>query len=573
MRMRMRRIATIRSSSFCLANYYPSHRYVGRTFLSSQTRALTGRDDNHIDRHGRRWRIRRRVAVTGLGAITPLGHDMKSTWDGVLRSRENPDDTHYSQSYGITSLYHALQQQDLSQAQFEKEWEMLRSSSCQVAASVPNEWITNHPHVVAADSSCSDSPPPPWLDGRTSRFVQLALIAAREAIRDSGLDIWLGCHDDTSSQHTTTTMTSSSTFECRRESYGVCIGNGMSSTRDIATASSGSIRRISPHFVPRILPNSPSARVAIHNRLRGPNLSHSEACAAGAAAVAQAVELIRYGGAIGMVAGGCESAIEALGLVGFGRLRALSAGGEDAGDDDNDRKRENGNTYEHRPSYQSSSRPFDSRRNGFVLAEGAAMLVLEEYDHAIARGATILAEVIGVGYSGDAFHITAPEPTGGGAARAMLRAVDDAGIGSMDYVDYVNTHATSTPIGDVAEINAIRLALSRATSRNEDDDTPSPLLVSSTKGATGHLLGAAGTLEAALTVQAVSKNSVPHTRNLDVISDDIAQALEPGGRERGRLDRSIHLVKYEPISQTINVAMSNSFGFGGTNVSLLFGKA
>jgi 3-oxoacyl-[acyl-carrier-protein] synthase II len=488
---------------------------------------------------------------------------MKSTWDGVLRSRQGPDDASISRHHGITSLYRALQEQNLSSSQLEKEWDVLRSSSCQVAASVPNEWIANHPHLVDEDASGVNRPPPPWLDGRTSRFVQLALIAAREAIRDSGLDVWLGRHDG-----------APSTFEGGGgESYGVCIGNGMSSTRDIAVASD-SIRRISPHFVPRILPNSPSARIAIHHRLMGPNLSHAEACAAGAAAVAQAVELIRCGGAIGMVAGGCESAVDALGLAGFGRLRALSTGGRGgANDDDDDRRREYGND-ENRSSNRSSSRPFDARRDGFVLSEGAAMLVLEEYDHAIARGATVLAEVIGVGYSGDAFHITAPEPTGAGAARAMLRAVDDAGIGGMDRVDYVNTHATSTPIGDVAEINAIRLALSRTTGENDnDDDMPLPLLVSSTKGATGHLLGAAGALEAALTVQTVSKNSVPHTRNLDVISDDIAQLLESGGQELEGSGRLIHLVKYEPISRPINVAMSNSFGFGGTNVSLLFGKA
>ncbi len=500
------------------------------------------------------------MAVTGLGAITPLGHDMKSTWEGVIRTRGNPDDDlrHSRRSDGITSLYHALQQQDLSQAQFEKEWEMIRSSSCQVAASVPNEWITNHPSVVA-DSS-GEGPPPPWLDGRTARFVQLALIAAREAIRDSGLDDYLGCDDR------------SSILEGRRESYGVCIGNGMSSTRDIAAAAAaGSARRISPHFVPRILPNSPSARVAIHNRLRGPNLSHSEACAAGAAAVAQAAELIRSGGATGMVAGGCESAVEALGLAGFGRLRALSAdaGGDGGGGDG--RRSEGGN--EGYRSAREPSRPFDSGRDGFVLAEGAAMLVLEEYDHAVARGATILAEMLGAGYSGDAFHITAPEPTGWGAARAMLRAVDDAGVGGMDGVDYVNAHATSTPIGDVAEINAIRLALSR-TAGGYEDGVPPPLMVSSTKGATGHLLGAAGALEAALTVRAVSENTIPHTRNLDIISDNITQALGQSADDPTMPPRrSIHLVQHGPVSRTIDVAMSNSFGFGGTNVSLLFGKA
>jgi len=203
------------------------------------------------------------------------------------------------------------------------------------------------------------------------------------------------------------------------------------------------------------------------------------------------------------------------------------------------------------------------------------MLVLEEHDHAVALGAPIPANVLGVGYSGDAFHITAPEPTGKGAARAMIRAVDDAeGSVSMNDVDYINAHSTSTPIGDVAEINGIRLALSQ-TRNASDEDSTSPLLVSSTKGATGHLLGAAGAIEAALTIMAVSKNTVPHTRNLDEISKDISQALTATDATSAKSDvgkRSIHMVQHEPISQAIHSAMSNSFGFGGTNVSLLFGK-
>ena len=476
--------------------------------------------------------------MTGLGAITPLGFDMQSTWDGVLRSSKQYTGS-FDDGCGITSLYHALQHQDLSPSQFEKEWTLLQSSSCQVAASVRNDWITNHPSRAVAGGDTSAAP---WLDGRTSRFVQLALIAADEAIRHSGLDNYM------KSQNTT----------LQSESYGVCIGNGMSSTRDIIMSSTQDLRKISPHFVPRILPNSPSARVAIHNRLRGPNLNHTEACAAGAAAIAQAVELIQLGKVTGMVAGGCESAVEALGLGGFGKLRALS-----------DTKLD-GENEDYTSAAQASSRPFDTKRNGFVLAEGAAMLVLEEYNHAIARGAPILAEVIGVGYSGDAFHITAPEPTGEGAARAMQHALEDAGnCMSMDDVDYVNAHATSTPMGDVAEINAIRTALSRTTSETKH---VTPLLVSSTKGATGHLLGAAGSLEAALTIRAVSEDRVPHTRNLDAISEDIVKAL--GQTTDDALPRrSIQLVQHEPITQSVNVAMSNSFGFGGTNVSLLFGKS
>jgi 3-oxoacyl-[acyl-carrier-protein] synthase II len=206
------------------------------------------------------------------------------------------------------------------------------------------------------------------------------------------------------------------------------------------------------------------------------------------------------------------------------------------------------------------SRPFDSSRDGFVLAEGAAMLVLEEHDHAVSRGANILAEVIGVGYSCDGFHITSPEPESRGAARAMRNAVLDANI-DMHDVDYINAHATSTPVGDVAEIRAIQLALSQSSAAASD--TTKPLLVSSTKGAMGHLLGASGAIEAAVTTLAVANQVVPHTHNLNVVSEDIAQVVS---------GQNIRLVQHEPISQGVDVAMSNSFGFGGTNVSLVFAR-
>lgn len=532
------------AAPFRSVKQYCDHISRRRQLLSTQSCI----NHQHESNGRNRWR-RRRVVVTGLGAITPLGHDVDSTWKAILQTNGGRD--------GITSLYSALQQQNLSPAQFDKEWNMIQSLSCQVAAPVPYEWISKHP------SAQSYTSPPPWMDGRTSRFVQLALIAAQEAIASSGLTDWLDSDHDV--PQTLQSNETDHAIENRRESFGVCVGNGMSSTRDISiAASSKSLRKISPHFVPQILPNSPAARIAIHHNLCGPNLSHSEACAAGAAAIAQAVEMIQSGRVKGMVAGGTESAVETLGLAGFSRLRALSTGSGGTNENDTQSEEEKMHTI------QSSSRPFDSKRNGFVLAEGAAMLVLEEYEHAIARGAPILAEVLGVGYSGDAFHITAPEPTGKGAARAMLQAVEDAGS-SMNDVDYINTHATSTPIGDVAEINAIRLALSRTTHTNNNENAPSlPLLVSSTKGATGHLLGAAGAIEAALTVMAVSENTVPHTRNLDEISEDISKALKPG--EKRPQQRSIHLVQHEPISQTINSAVSNSFGFGGTNVSLMFGK-
>mmetsp|Transcript_9721 Transcript_9721/g.20012 ORF Transcript_9721/g.20012 Transcript_9721/m.20012 type:complete len:628 (+) Transcript_9721:76-1959(+) len=568
---------------------------------------------------------KRRVVVTGLGAITPLGPDMKSTWKSVLRPSSSADDElSQDQHRGITTLYHALKEQDLTASQLDHEWHILQSSSCQVAASVPSEWINNHPNLTEDDDS-----PPSWIDGRTSRFIQLALIAAREAMSSSGLDKWLESSDEhdkensipakktidnptgskngsNDNQKTQSQLFQSRIHPKRRHSIGVSLGNGMSSTRDIfrasallsaneGTAEKSPHRKITPHFVPQILPNSPSARVALEYGLMGPNLSHSEACAAGACAIGHAVELIRSGKADGMLAGGSESAVEALGVVGFGRLRALSTTGGDGGIDSSDA---NSSEQEKiRNQYiqaQKSSRPFDSQRNGFVLSEGAAILVLEEYHHAKTRGAPILAEVLGVGYSGDAFHITAPEPEGTGAARAMVLAVEDAAgcssheeespatVRGMEDVDYVNAHATSTPIGDIAEVRAIRLALSMTESGNNyhgDVDGRKPLLLSSTKGATGHLLGAAGAIEAALTVLAVSEDTVPATRNLISTSDDIAEIL------KGKLDgdngdtsvrgssRPISLVQDKPMKVKVDAAMSNSFGFGGTNVSLLIGKA
>ena len=493
-----------------------------------------------------RWR-RRRVVVTGLGAITPLGADMHSTWQAVLRSDNNNDQL----GFGITSLDDALKLQNLPPEQYEKEWQLLQNLSCQVAASVNSDWITNHPNAEKGGTA-------DWNDGRTSRFVQLALIAAEEAVKHSGLDVWLGIASECVEQGVPNTSQDSSILQQRRESFGVSMGNGMSSTRDISMTSSAlsnhsdptkAHRKVSPHFVTQILPNSPSARIAIRNKLLGPNITHSEACAASAVAISQGVELIQSGKVNGMLVGGCESAVDAFGLIGFSRLRALSSGGSNGGDE------------AAQPIHQSS-RPFDSKRDGFVLAEGAATLVLEEHEHAVSRGANILAEVVGVGYSCDGFHITAPEPTGNGAARAMLNAVQDADVG-MDDVDYINAHATSTPVGDVAEIRAIRLALSK-----KETDCMKPLLVSSTKGATGHLLGAAGAIEAAFTVLAISDQVVPHTKNLMKVSDDIAQVIS----SHNTGVHPIHLVQKEPMPRNIDLAMTNSFGFGGTNASLLLAK-
>ena len=301
-----------------------------------------------------------------------------------------------------------------------------------------------------------------------------------------------------------------------QERSGVYIGTGIGNLDEIVEAhrviySGGGVRRLSPHFVPKILGNLATGNVSIRHGLQGPNHASITACASGAHAVGDAFRMIQFGDADVMVAGGTEACINAISLAGFSRLRALST------------------KYNDEP--HRASRPFDSGRDGFVMGEGAAVLVLEEREHARARGAKALAEVIGYGMAGDAHHITAPSPDGGGAFRAMRAALKNANVTGMGReggregvrmgeVDYVNAHATSTPVGDTIEGNAMQRLLE--THRKEDEEgreqgeeEKKTMYVSSTKGATGHLLGAAGALEAAFTVLALRDGVVPGTANLE----------------------------------------------------------
>mmetsp|Transcript_24439 Transcript_24439/g.96410 ORF Transcript_24439/g.96410 Transcript_24439/m.96410 type:complete len:307 (+) Transcript_24439:346-1266(+) len=280
-------------------------------------------------------------------------------------------------------------------------------------------------------------------------------------------------------------------------------------------------RRVSPFFIPRALPNLAAGHVSIKHKLQGPSLCPTTACAAGAHAIGDGMRMIQTGSAKVMVVGGSEAAIDELGVVGFSRLRALSSSFND--------------------DPQKASRPFDVRRDGFVMGEGSGVMVLEELEHAKARSARVYAEVAGIGMSSDAYHITSPVPDGAGALRAMRIALDSANCVASD-IGYINAHATSTPLGDRAENSAIQELF------------PQKTLVSSTKGAIGHLLGAAGAVEAAFTVLAISSGMVPPTVNLEepdegFLMDYVAQKGRP---------------------TIIQHAMSNSFGFGGTNVSLLF---
>lgn len=479
----------------------------------------------------------RRVVVTGIGAVTPLGLTFVDSWNSVL-NRNSCDSTSSSASTaGIVSLQEALHCQNLTNDRLKQELRLIQSLPCQVAAPVQN--------FVAS------------VDGRTSRFVQLALLAASEAVYQAGLiDWWSSSSSGSSNKNDADNADDDALWNRRQQRTGVSIGTGMSGVREIADAvrlvDAAGYRKLSPHFVPKVLGNSAAARVSLHYGLRGPNGTAGTACAAGSHAIGDAARCIQTGMADIMLAGGAESCIDPLSLAGFCRLRALST------------------HYNEQPS--AASRPFDVDRDGFVMGEGACILVLEELEHAVQRlslssvpkggdGATVAGsattttwvELVGYGATGDAHHITSPDPHGRGAVEAMQMAVREANL-DAESIGYVNAHATSTPVGDEIEARAIQEAIGGGSREY-------PLLVSSTKGATGHLLGAAGALEAAWTVQALLDQVIPATKNLEKVAADISNMhnltyVQGDARKCG--------------DGGLNVAMTNSFGFGGTNSSLLF---
>lgn len=314
-----------------------------------------------------------------------------------------------------------------------------------------------------------------------------------------------------------------------QENTGVLIGSGIGGLPKISEATelvnNGKTRRVSPFFIPSCLINLVSGQVSIKHGLKGPNHAVVTACSTGAHAIGDASRMIMLGDADVMVAGGAEAAVCRLGMAGFAAARALSTG------------------YNDTPT--EASRPWDQGRDGFVMGEGAGCVVLEEYEHAKARGAKIYAEVAGYGMSGDAYHITAPAEDGNGGFRSMRNALRNAGINPED-VDYVNAHGTSTPLGDEIELGAVKRLFGDAVSK---------LSMSSTKSATGHLLGAAGAIEAVFSILAIHEGVVPPTLNL---------------RNPSEACLGIDLVPLEAKKRKVNVALSNSFGFGGTNASLVF---
>jgi 3-oxoacyl-[acyl-carrier-protein] synthase II len=339
-------------------------------------------------------------------------------------------------------------------------------------------------------------------------FILFGIAAAQQAVADSG---WVAETD------------------AQKHRTGVMIGSGIGGLKSIADTAvmikEKGARRVSPFFIPGALINLISGQVSIKYGYKGPNHSVVTACSTGAHAIGDAARLIKYGSADVMVAGGAEAAICEIGIAGFNACKALSTKRPD--------------------EPQKASRPYDADRDGFVMGEGAGIVVLEEYEHAKARGAKIYAEVLGYGLSGDAYHITAPSDDGEGGERSMRAALEDAGLNPSD-IDYINAHGTST-MADTIELGAVERLLG---------DAAGDATMSSTKSATGHLLGAAGAIEAIFSILAIRDQVAPPTINLDTVAVETKIDLAPN-QKRGR---------------KIDVALSNSFGFGGTNASVIFGK-
>ena len=422
----------------------------------------------------------RRVVITGLGLVTPLGTGVDNTWSALLAGRSGA---------GRISAFDPTEY------------------GCQIACEVPRVDGRGGGGVDIVGSFDPSLTMSTRDQRRVDDFILYAMAAADEAVIDSG---W---HPQTEED------------KCRT---GVIIGSGIGGLNTIAETAleleAKGPRKISPFFIPSALINLASGQVSIRYGLKGPNHSVVTACATGAHAIGDAMRLIQWGDADVMLAGGAEAAVCKIGVAGFVAARAMST------------------NFNDRP--QMASRPYDKDRDGFVMGEGAGILVLEEYEHAIARGAKIYAEVVGYGLSGDAYHITAPASDGDGGFRAMNLSLARAGI-DPSQIDYINAHGTSTPLGDEIELGAVERMLGASASKTT---------MSSTKSSIGHLLGAAGAVEAAFTALAIRDQIAPPTINLDNPS----------------VETAIDLVPHKAKKMEINVALSNSFGFGGTNASLVF---
>lgn len=410
---------------------------------------------------------KRRVVVTGMGVLTPIGNNVTEFWEALKEGKSGAGPITYFDASDFATQF-----------------------ACEVKGFDPEQY---------------------GIDKKSARrmdlFTQFALASAVMAVEDSALDLE---KED-------------------RERIGVVFGSGIGGMdtfeKQIKAFFDGGPRRISPFFVPMMILDIAAGQISIRFGLKGPNYATTSACATSSHAIADAFFLIQRGSADLMVTGGSEAAITRMSIGGFNASRAIS-------------------TWNDRPT--EASRPFDKNRNGFVMGEGGGVLVLEEYEHAKARGAKIYAEIIGAGLTGDAYHVTAPPPEGEGAYRSMREAIKDGGIELTD-IDYINAHGTSTPLNDENESAAIK---------NLFGEHAYKLAISSTKSMTGHLLGAAGAVESVATILAIQNSFIPPTINLDEPDPQCDLDYTPKvGKQR-----------------EINYAISNTFGFGGHNASLLFKK-
>ncbi|MGV7213548.1 beta-ketoacyl-ACP synthase II [Bradyrhizobium sp. UFLA05-112] len=414
----------------------------------------------------------RRVVVTGLGMVSPLGCGVEPTWQRILNGESG---ARKIETFDVSDL------------------------QTKIACVVPR-----------GDGSNGTFNADQWMEPKDQRkvddFIIFAVSAATQALNDAN---W---HPESEEDKCAT---------------GTLIGSGIGGLNGIAETAillkERGPRRVSPFFIPGRLINLTSGYVSIEHGLKGPNHSVVTACSTGAHAIGDAARLIALGDADVMVAGGAESPISRIGIAGFNAARALSTG------------------FNETP--EKASRPYDKDRDGFVMGEGAGVVILEELEHARGRGAKIYAEVIGYGLSGDAYHITSPSPDGDGGFRSMSAALKRAGLTPAD-LDYINAHGTSTPLGDEIELGAVERLLGNAASK---------VAMSSTKSSTGHLLGAAGAIEAIFAMLAIRDNIAPPTINL----------------EHPSVETAIDLVPQAAKKREINVALSNSFGFGGTNASVI----
>jgi 3-oxoacyl-[acyl-carrier-protein] synthase II len=409
---------------------------------------------------------RRRVVITGLGALTPIGNNVKELWDGLLNGKNGA---------GLITKFNT-----------EK---FATKFACEVKGFNPADYMD------AKEAK------------RMDLFTQYAIATSTMAMEDAAFDL----------------------EKVNRERFGVVYGSGIGGMdtfeKQTINFINGGPRRISPFFVPMMISDIAAGQISIRFGLKGPNYATTSACATSTHAIADAFFLIQRGSADIMVSGGAEAAITQMSIGGFNAARAISTW--------NDR-------------YTEASRPFDKERNGFVMGEGSATLILEELEHAKKRGAKIYAEIIGAGLTGDAYHVTAPAPEGEGAYRSMRDAINDAEITPND-IDYINAHGTSTKLNDLNETKAIKKLFG---------DYAYKVAISSTKSMTGHLLGAAGAVESIASILAIQNSMVPPTINLEVPDPECD-------------------LNYTPkiaVEREINYALSNTFGFGGHNSTLIFKK-